>query len=193
MRNGKRNDMIKLQEDIQNYMPVNEQEERDKEIMLAFLQNHEDCFSRDNLIAHFTTSIWTVNKERTKTLLAYHNLYDSWAWLGGHADGCEDLTVVAMKELQEETGVKNARLVSDAILSLEILTVAGHVKKGKYVPSHLHLNVTYLAEADESETLVVKEDENQAVKWFTFEEALKASTEPWMIEHIYKKLIPKSK
>ena len=174
-------------------MPVNEQEERDKEIMLAFLQNHEDCFSRDNLIAHFTTSIWTVNKERTKTLLAYHNLYDSWAWLGGHADGCEDLTVVAMKELQEETGVKNARLVSDAILSLEILTVAGHVKKGKYVPSHLHLNVTYLAEADESETLVVKEDENQAVKWFTFEEALKASTEPWMIEHIYKKLIPKSK
>ena len=184
--------MIKLQADIQKYIPVNEQEERDKEIMLQFLQNHADCFSRDNLIAHFTTSIWTVNKAHTKTLLAYHNLYDSWAWLGGHADDCMDLTVVAMKELEEETGVKNAHLVSDEILSLEILTVAGHVKKGKYVPSHLHLNVTYLAEADESETLVVKEDENKGVKWFTFEDALKVSTEPWMIEHIYKKLIDKS-
>lgn len=182
-----------LLEDIQNYMPVNEQEERDKEVMLAYLQNHEDCFCRENLIAHFTTSIWTVNKERTKTLMAYHNLYDSWAWLGGHADGCKDLTKVAMKELEEETGVKNAHLVDNGILSLEVLTVDGHVKKGKYVPSHLHLNVTYMAEADEEEALVVKEDENQAVKWFTFEDAIKASTEPWMIEHIYKKLIAKSK
>ena len=67
------------------------------------------------------------------------------------------------------------------------------MKKGKYVSSHLHFNVTYLAEADEAETLVVNEDENQVVKWFTFEEALKASTEPWMVEYIYKKLIAKSK
>ena len=87
----------------------------------------------------------------------------------------------------EETGVKNARLVSEEILSLEILTVEGHVKKGKYVPSHLHLNVTYLAEADEDEVLKVNEEENQAVKWWPLEEALKVSKEPWMVEHIYKK------
>ena len=73
------------------------------------------------------------------------------------------------------------------------MTVSGHMKKGKYVSSHLHFNVTYLAEADEAETLVVNEDENQAVKWFTFEDALKASSEPWMIEHIYQKLIDKSR
>ena len=182
-----------LLQEIQNYIPVNEQEARDKEVMLAFLQNHADCFSRDNLIAHFTTSIWTVNKEHTKTLMVYHNIYNSWSWVGGHADGCKDLAAVAMRELEEETGVKNAQLVDSGILSLEILTVDGHVKKGKYVPSHLHLNVTYMAEADEKEMLVVNEDENQAVKWFTFEDALKASTEPWMVEHIYKKLIEKSK
>lgn len=60
-------------------------------------------------------------------------------------------------------------------------------------PAILHFNVTYLAEADETEVLVVKEDENQAVKWFTFEQALEASTEPWMVEHVYKKLIAKSR
>lgn len=180
-----------LLHEIQNYIPLNEQEVRDKEIMLQFIEKNPDCLSRENLIAHFTTSIWTVNKERTKTLMVYHNIYDSWSWVGGHADGCEDLASVAMRELEEETGVKNAKLVSEDIYSLEILTVDGHVKKGAYVPSHLHLNVTYLAEADESETLVVKADENKDVKWFTFEEALKASTEPWMIEHIYKKLIRK--
>ena len=182
---------MKLYEQIKTYTPANEQEQHDKEQMLAFMLANENCLTRENTVAHFTTSIWTVNKEHTKVLMVYHNIYDSWAWVGGHADGIEDLHEVALRELQEETGVKNARLISDEIFSLETLTVDGHMKKGNYVSSHLHFNVTYLAEADETETLVVKEDENQAVKWFTFEEALKASSEPWMVENVYKKLIAK--
>ena len=184
---------IKLYEQIKNYIPANEQEQNDKEQMLAFMQTNDNCLTRENTVAHFTTSIWTVNKERTKTLMVYHNIYNSWSWIGGHADGVENLAEVALRELQEETGVKNARLVSDEIFSIETLTVDGHIKKGKYVPCHLHFNVTYLAEADEAEDLVVNEDENQAVKWFSFEEALKASTEPWMVEHVYKKLVEKSR
>ena len=185
-------EMMRLLDEIKNYMPTNEQEQRDKEQMLAFMQGNDNCLSRENAIAHFTTSIWTVNKERTKTLMVYHNIYNSWSWIGGHADGVANLSEVALRELQEETGVKNARLVSDEIFSIETLTVDGHIKKGAYVPCHLHFNVTYLAEADEAEVLVVKEDENQAVKWFSFEDALEASTEPWMVEHVYKKLIAKS-
>lgn len=184
---------MSLYNTIKNYKPTNEQEERDRILMLEFIQNNSDCLERKNQVAHFTTSIWTVNKERTKTLMVYHNIYDSWSWIGGHVDGEEDLSQVALRELQEETGVKHATLVNKDIFSLEILTVDGHMKKGVYVPSHLHLNVTYLAEADESERLLVKEDENQAVKWWTFEKALDASTEPWMVENVYKKLIHKSR
>ncbi len=180
---------MSLFQEIKNYEPLNEQEARDKEVMLKYILNNENCLMRENLIAHFTVSLWTVNKARTKTLMVYHNIYQSWSWIGGHADGIEDLCSVAMRELQEETGVSNASLVSRDIFSLEILTVDGHIKKGAYVPSHLHLNVTYLAEADENEKLVVNEEENQAVKWWTFEEALKASTEPWFVENVYKKLI----
>lgn len=186
-------EMMKLYELIKNYVPTNEQEQNDKTQMLAFMQANENCLSRENAVAHFTTSIWTINKERTKTLMVYHNIYNSWSWIGGHADGMEDLAEVALRELQEETGVKNARLIGDGIFSIETLTVDGHMKKGVYVPSHLHFNVTYLAEADESELLIVKEDENQAVKWFSFEDALDASTEPWMVERVYKKLIEKSR
>lgn len=184
---------MSLFQEIKNYVPLNEQEERDKEVMLKHILNNSDCLERKNLIAHFTTSIWTVNRERTKTLMVYHNIYQSWSWIGGHADGVEDLCSVAMRELREETGVSNASLVSRDIFSLETLTVDGHIKKGAYVPSHLHLNVTYLAEADEGEKLIVNEEENQAVKWWTFDEALKASTEPWFVEHIYKKLIERCK
>ena len=183
---------MNLYESIKTYIPVNEQETRDKEIMLKHLKSGVDCFTRENQVAHFTASIWTVNKERTKTLMVYHNLYDSWSWIGGHADGIEDLSAVAMRELHEETGIQNAKLVTPDVFSLEILAVSGHMKKGKYVPSHLHLNVTYLAEADESEALTVKEDENSAVKWWSFEEALRVSKESWFVEHIYKKLIEKS-
>lgn len=180
-----------LFQEIKSYRPTNEQEQRDKELMLQYMMQNEDYLERKNPIGHFTASIWTVNKERTKTLMVYHNIYNSWSWIGGHADGMEDLRSVALRELQEETGVENAVLVSQEIFSLEILTVDGHERKGIYVPSHLHMNVTYLAEADEKEELIVNKAENQAVKWWSFEDALKVSKEPWFVERVYKKLMEK--
>lgn len=183
---------MSLLETIQKYKPDNEQETIDQQVMINFIQNNPNYLLRENLMAHFTASIWTVNSDYTKTLMVYHKIYDSWSWIGGHADGIEDLKEVAMRELQEETGVKNAKLLSEDIFSLEVLTVDGHFKKGKYVPSHLHLNITYLAKANENEMLVVNDEENKGVAWFSFEKALEASTEPWFVENVYKKLIQKT-
>ena len=180
---------MNLYQEIENYRPGNEQEEHDREQMLRYMAHHSNYLDREDQIAHFSASMWTINREHTKTLMVYHNIYDSWSWIGGHADGIEDLCAVAMRELQEETGVANASLVSREIFSLETLTVNGHVKRGVYVPSHLHFNVTYLAEADEKEELIINQDENQAVKWWSFEEAVRVPKEPWMVEYIYKKLI----
>lgn len=179
---------MKIIEEIKKYRPCNEQEQRDKAVILAFLENNEDAFLRSNLLAHMTASSWIVNPERTKTLMVYHNIYDSWSWTGGHADGETDLLSVALREAREETGIAHVRPVSPEIFSLEVLTVDGHEKRGEYVPSHLHLNVTYLLEAEESDTLHICKEENSGVAWFTLEEALKASTEPWFVERIYKKL-----
>ena len=174
-------------DDIRNYIPFNEQEERDREQIIAFLENAQMPFSRENSFAHMTASAWIVNSKRDKVLMVYHNLYDSWSWTGGHADGEEDLLKVALKEAQEETGV-SVKAVSDEIYSLEILTVDGHEKKGKYLSSHLHMNVTYLLEASEDDALKVCPEENSAVAWFGLEEAMAKSTEPWFVERIYKKL-----
>lgn len=183
---------MSLYEEIERYVPFNEQEEHDKRQMLAFIQKHPtDYLLRSNEIAHFSVSIWVVNERRDKVLMIYHNIYDSWSWIGGHADGVEDLKEVAMRELEEETGVKHARLLTDDILSLESLTVDGHVKRGAYVPSHLHLNLTYLAEAQEDEVLAVKPDENSGVRWCTLNEAITLPSESWMVQRIYQKLIEK--
>ena len=125
--------------------------------------------------------------------MAYHNIYNSWSWLGGHADGETDLLKVALREAREESGLRNVRPVSEDIYSLESLTVDGHIKKGKYVSSHLHLNVTFLLEADEEDSLSVKPDENSGVAWFGLEEAIEASTEEWFRENVYAKLNEKLK
>ena len=180
-----REDLIRQ---IRAYTPYNEQEETDQKTILRMLQEQEDIFLRENLTAHMTASAWVVNAERTKILMAYHNLYDSWAWLGGHADGEEDLLAVAVREAREESGVDHVRPLLKDVFSVEILTVDGHEKRGQYVPSHLHLNVTWLLEADDTEPTRVRKGENQAVTWFTPEEAVARSTEPWFRERIYGKL-----
>ena len=176
-----------LEEALRGYRPFNEQEERDQADMLRFMAAMPDCFERANEIAHFSASSWIVNRDGSRVLMAYHNLYNAWAWTGGHADGETDLLAVALREAREETGV-HAHPVSSDIYSLEILTVNGHEKRGHYVPSHLHLNVTYLLEADPAEAIRPKEDENTAVRWFSLQGALTACEEPWMVERIYRKL-----
>ena len=182
-----------LRKQIEAYQPFNEQEERDKELILEYMAENPNIFLRESRLAHMTASAWIVNKERTKILMAYHNIYNSWSWLGGHADGETDLLKVALREAREESGLRNVRPVSEDIYSLESLTVDGHIKKGKYVSSHLHLNVTYLLEADEEDSLSVKPDENSGVAWFGLEEAIEASTEEWFRENVYAKLNEKLK
>ncbi|MCI8383799.1 MAG: NUDIX hydrolase [Clostridia bacterium] len=177
-----------LRKQIENYKPYNEQEQKDKQTMLKYMDTFDNILVRENEFAHFTASIWAVNPEKTKILMAYHNLYQAWAWTGGHSDGEANLLKVAMKELQEETGVKNIKPLETEPLSLEILTVDGHVKRGKYISSHLHLNVTYLIEVEEKEILKIKEDENSAVKWIPIEEINQYSTEEWIKKNIYTKL-----
>ena len=175
-------------EKIAAYRPQNEQEQRDQALILNFLRRNADAFGRTNRIAHMTASAWVTNPARDRVLMVYHKIYNSWSWCGGHADGERDLLKVALKECREETGLTDVRAVDSEIFSLECLTVDGHEKRGEYISSHLHLNVTYLLEADDCAPLRVCEAENSGVQWFSPADALRASTEPWFVSRIYAKL-----
>ena len=177
-----------LREEIEKYVPYNEQEEKDKQTILKYMDSFDNVLTRDNEFGHFTSSAWVANKEKTKVLMIYHNIYKSWAWTGGHADGNPDLLATAIRELKEETGVENVKVIDNNIFSLEIVCVDGHVKKGKYVSSHVHLNATYLLEVDENEILRIKDDENSGVKWINIEDLEKVVNEKWVFENVYKKL-----
>ena len=182
-----------LKESLEKFIPHNEQEEVERKIMLKYINDFDDVLTRQNEYGHFTSSAFVLNKERTKILMIYHKIYNSWAWTGGHSDGDNDLLYVAMKEAKEETGVKNVMPISKDIYSLELINVNGHEKRGKYVGSHIHLNVTYLLEADESEEIHIKEDENSGVKWVPIDEILEITSELWVRNRVYAKIIDKMK
>lgn len=176
---------------VRHFSPTCEQEERDRELFLRWLERRDcpDISTRANDVAHLTASAWVVDEDRTRVLMAYHRIYDTWAWLGGHADGDFDLGRVALREVGEESGLAHARLVAPEPVSLEALCVNGHVKRGTYVCSHIHLNLTYLIEADPAEPIRPKPDENRAVRWFEKDEVLANVTEPWMARWVYPKLL----
>lgn len=124
--------------------------------------------------------------------MIYHNIYKSWAWTGGHADGDSNLEHVALKEAEEETGLTNLKLLSDGIYGIQVLPVNSHIKKGKYVATHMHLDCCFLWEADENDILRIKADENSGVKWVNINEVLKITSEESM-KPIYSKLNAKLK
>ena len=179
--------MDKLRCDIEAFVPLCEQEARDREAMLLALDRLDTPLTRDNPFAHFTASSWIVNLGRTRALMAWHNIYKTWSWTGGHADGESDLLAVALREAREETGIGAIRPVRPEIYSLEILPVNSHVKRGQFVAAHLHLNVTYLLEADDAQPVRPKADENSAVGWLPLHEAAENREEPFMAV-IYRKL-----
>lgn len=180
--------MKQLKHIIAAFEPCCEQERADKETILGYIDGGEELLTRENKLMHFTSSCWVMNPERTKALMVHHNIYNAWSWMGGHADGCADLLAVAKKELAEESGVTDARLISEIPITLEMIGVQSHEKKGKYIAPHIHLNVTYLFEVEENVPLRIKEDENSGVMWRSVEDIRADRTEPHM-NKLYNKLL----
>lgn len=173
---------------LKSYKPVNEQEKADLEYMLYMYEKMGDeLFKRESLATHFSSSCWITNKDHTKILMNYHNIYKNWGWLGGHNDNDKDFLSVALKEAQEESGLSNIKVLKEEPVSIEVLPVTYHIKNSKFVSSHTHMNVTYLFEADEKEELKIKPDENSGLKWVDMDKTIEITNEEDM-KPIYKKL-----
>ena len=177
---------------IARFMPGDAREEAEQREMLRLIESTGDAIlCRESALFHMTASSIIVNRDRTRTLMAYHRIYDSWAWTGGHADGESDFEAVALREAQEETGIRGLRRLGEGIASMEILPVWAHVRRGVQVPSHLHLNVSYLFEADDTLPLRVAKQENSAVGWIALGELDRRVSEPTMLP-IYRRLLDRA-
>ncbi|SHI69593.1 ADP-ribose pyrophosphatase YjhB, NUDIX family [Clostridium cavendishii DSM 21758] len=176
---------------IESYKPYNKEEEKEKALSIKYIKNFNDIFERKNELIHITSSAWIINKSKDKVLMVHHNIYNSWSWVGGHADGDNDLLKVALKETREETGIENIRILSNDIFSIDILNVKAHYRRGEYVAPHLHLSIAYLFEADENEKTRIKEDENSGVKWIEIGKVMEYTKNEPHMQKLYSKFINK--
>lgn len=179
---------MNLLEELKNYTPFNLQEEKDLRIFQSALEKEEEVFTRKNTSLHFSASSWIVNQDFTQILMIYHNIYDSWSWTGGHCDGQQNTLKVALEEAKEETGLKEIEVLDKHIFSIETLAVDNHIKNGLDILPHLHLNVTYLLMANDTDLLKSNPKENKGVRWFSRKEALEVPKEEWMKTNVYQKL-----
>lgn len=175
--------------EVELYIPKDAREESEKREILTLMEREGDrLLLRECSYAHMTASSVIVNRNRTKMLMAFHKIYQSWAWTGGHADGDGDFEAVARREAQEETGIQNLKKLGAGTASLEVLPVWAHQKHGQMVASHLHLNISYLFEADDTLPLRIAEDENSAVGWIPIAQLEEYVREKDMMP-IYQKLL----
>ena len=186
-----------LSKQLTSYAPFNEQEENDKKMILEYISLHSKIYSsplsillyRGNTLAHFSSSALVVNKTKDKILVVNHNILGGWIYPGGHADGEEYLLSVAIREVEEETGIKAGPL-DDDIFGIQTVPIPGHTKEGKYVSPHIHFDVIYLLEADDTLPLTSKPDENTGVKWISLDESIyEVLADP--MKPIFSKLIAK--
>jgi len=188
--NGLEKEVIKSQ--IESFIPFNEQEEVDKQIILSFIDSFDDVLTRQNSYGHLTASAFVVNEDLTKALMVHHNIYGGFIYPGGHADGEYDLYSVAVREVLEETGINVMPLIDNNIFALQALPVKGHVKNGKYVSAHTSYDILYLLVAKniDMDKIRISEKENSQVKWCDLEDTYNEEAVDW-IRPINEKIVKK--
>ena len=179
-------------ESIKNYTAESQKDKGIKKSMLQFIEkNRDDVLTRENTMAHFTASSVILNETFEKMLMIHHKIYDTWTWQGGHADGEKDLLEVALKEAYEETGIRNLIVIKEEnkpLMRLDILPVKEHLKNGKFITNHLHLNAAFVFQASEKEFLKLNTEETNGIRWIPINEIDACAKEP-EITPIYHELI----
>ncbi|MBP3582101.1 MAG: NUDIX domain-containing protein, partial [Clostridia bacterium] len=179
-------------DELDSYKPFNEQEQEDKLAFSYFIDNSDIVLSRENLFGHLTTSAIVLTPDHKKMLMVHHNIFGGLIYPGGHADNINDLLSVAIREVNEETGLDVTPLEDGKLFGIQALPIEGHIKKGKYVPSHIHYDFVYLMQAKEDDLDKIRtlESENSKVVWVALDDCYGEEAVSW-IRPILKKLVEK--
>ena len=183
-----------LYDQIYEHVPFDEQESQDKETILAFLDCFENALTRQNVFGHLCASAFVLSADGTKALMLHHKIMNDYIYPGGHADGISDLYSVALREVEEETGLVVEPVIGKKIFSVQAAPVKGHVKKGKFVSAHNHYDVLYLfrAKEEDMDKIRIAEDENFAVEWRPLDQTYNEDVAEWA-RPVIKRIVEKVK
>ncbi len=121
-----------------------------------------DCFDP----GHVTASAWIVSRETGSVLLTHHRKLDRWLQLGGHVDGEPDVLAAALREAEEESGLRGfepVRIDGEALL----LDVDVHAIPARgQEPGHEHHDLRFLFRVSEDQPIARQIRESKAMRWF---------------------------
>jgi 8-oxo-dGTP pyrophosphatase MutT (NUDIX family) len=136
------------------------------------------------VIRHFTATAF-VTDSQNRVLLLWHKRMQKWMPPGGHIDPNETPEECARRECKEETGLDVEIIGTDQPDLFEHATDEGKMLKKPFAmllenipaseargePAHQHMDFLFRARPiDESQTLVIAEEEADHLRWFTKEE-----------------------
>ncbi len=130
----------------------------------SFVRANEACFERSLAVGHVTGSAWLVSENGQSVLLTHHRKLNRWLQLGGHADGDPDITAVALREAQEESGLSDITAVTPAVFDLDIHVIPARGPE----PEHLHYDVRFAFVATGDQSFVVS-DESNDLAWVSID------------------------
>lgn len=133
-----------------------------------FLSFAADPFDRANLSGHIVADAWILNPAMTQVVMIEHGVHRHWNTPGGHCDGSADVFTAAMREAEEEAGLKNLTPLGDGIFDIHTGWVAPRVKNGILEPMHLHFDVCYAFVAPDDAPLIIS-DESTDLRWIDLE------------------------
>lgn len=140
-------------------------------------------FSRNQFPGHLTGSCFVANPTQTEVLLLHHRKLEKWLQMGGHCDGETEMSQVALREAEEESGSQEIKLLSTEIIDLDIHLIPAR----KSEPEHYHYDVRYLGLCLSPSKIKLSESESTDLAWFSWEKAFQIAKEPSM-HRVFKKI-----
>lgn len=140
--------------------------------------------TRVRMQRHFTATAFVVDS-RNRVLLMWHKRLSRWMPPGGHVDPDEMPEETAVRECKEETGL-DVEVVSDAQedlftasrdegrmlkkpMAMLLENIPASIERNE--PAHQHMDFLFHVRLlDESQALVLAEEEGRELRWFTKEE-----------------------
>lgn len=129
-----------------------------REEFTKFLQEKEK-FSRNHPVGHITGSCWIINRALTKVLLTHHRKLNIWIPTGGHSEGESDPLEIALREGEEETGLKLIPFSKDPFY-----TDIHDIPEYRGTPKHKHFDYTYIFHPLGNEDFTIS-TESHDLKW----------------------------